>query len=120
MGYLPSGRVRTLRPCLTTGIGYTGLVALGLVTICSKTITKGCIAIFVCCVAKDVHIEVVKSLSTEAFLAALRRFIARRWKPKTFYSDNGTVFQVASTQLQFYNILQCFMLHHKWQEYRIS
>ena len=84
MGELPSARVQPLRPYLTTGVDYARPVALRLVTIRSKTITKGYIAIFVCLVTKDVHIEVVKSLSTEAFLAALRRFIARRGKPKKF------------------------------------
>jgi len=58
-------------------------------------------------VTKFVHIEVVKSLATEAFLAALRHLIARRGKPKTINSDNGTNFQGASTQLhEVYNMLQ--------------
>jgi hypothetical protein len=50
---------------------------------------------------------VVTSLTTEAFLAALRRFIARRGKPRTIYSDNGTNFQGAANQLHdIYNMLQ--------------
>jgi transposase InsO family protein len=58
-------------------------------------------------VTKSVQIEAVKSLNTEAFVAALRRFVARREKPKTVYSDNGTNFQGASTQLhEVYNMLQ--------------
>jgi transposase InsO family protein len=74
----------------------------------SKTITKGYIVIFVCFVTKAVHIEVVTSLTTEAFLDALRRFITRREKPKTIYSDNGTNFQGASNQLhELYNMLHC-------------
>jgi len=48
---------------------------------------------------KDVHIEVVTRLSTEKFLAALRRFIARRGKPRTICSDNGTKFQSAANEL---------------------
>jgi len=62
-------------------------------------ITKGYIAIFVCFVTMAVHTEVVTSLTTEAFLAALRRFIARRGKPQTLYSDNGTNFQGAANEL---------------------
>ena len=62
-------------------------------------ITKGYIAIFVCFVTKAVQIEVETSLTTEAFLAALRRFIARRGKPKRIYSDNGTKFQGAANEL---------------------
>ena len=56
---------------------------------------------------KAVHIEVVTSLTTEAFLAALRRFIARRGKPRTIYSDNGTNFQGAANELhEIYKMLQ--------------
>jgi hypothetical protein len=62
-------------------------------------VSKGYIAIFICFVIKAVHIELVTSLTTDAFLAALRRFIARRGKPKTIYSDNGTNFQGAAHQL---------------------
>jgi secreted Zn-dependent insulinase-like peptidase len=68
---------------------------------------KGYIAIFVCFATKAIHIEVVTSLTTEAFLAALRRFIARRGKPKTMYSVNGTNFQGAANQLdEIYKMLQ--------------
>jgi transposase InsO family protein len=80
-------------------VDNAGPISLSLGTPCSKTITKGYIAIFVCFVTKAVHIEVVTSLTTEAFLAALRPFIARRGKPKTIYSDNGSNFQGASKQL---------------------
>jgi hypothetical protein len=43
-------------------------------TIRSKIITKGYIAIFVCFATKAVHIEVVTSLTTQAFLAAWETF----------------------------------------------
>jgi hypothetical protein len=92
MGELPSTRVQPARPFLTTGVDYAGPISLRLGTPCSKTIMKGYIAIFVCFVTKAVHIEVVTSLTTEAFIAALRRFIAHRGKPRTMYSDNGTNF----------------------------
>jgi len=67
-------------------------------------------------VTKAVHIEVVTSLATEAFLAALRCFIARQGKPRTLYSDNGTNFQGASNELyEIYN-----MLHTSSQMTRIQ
>jgi len=54
-----------------------------------------------------VHIVVDKSLSTKAFLATLRRFIARRGKPRTFCSNNGTNFQFAANELHaIYKMLQ--------------
>jgi len=56
---------------------------------------------------KAVHIEVVTSLTIEAFLPALRHFIAWRGKPRTIYSDNGTNFQGTSNQLrEVYTMLQ--------------
>jgi len=90
MGELPSTRIQTLRPFLTTGLDYAGPISLRLGPPRSKCNTKGYIAIFVCFVTKAVHIEVVTSLATEAFLAALRRSIARRGKPRTICSYNGT------------------------------
>jgi hypothetical protein len=99
-GELPSARVQPSKPFLTTGTDYAGPISLRLGTTRSKIITKGYIAVFVCFSTKAVHLEVVTSLNTEAFMAALRRFIARRGKPMTIYSDNGTNFQGAANQLR--------------------
>ena len=96
MRELPSTRVQPSRSFLNTGVDYAGTISLRMGTPRSKVITKGYIAIFDCFATKAVHIEVVVSLITESFLAALRRFIARRGKPKTMYSDNGTNFQGAA------------------------
>ncbi|GFT94630.1 integrase catalytic domain-containing protein [Trichonephila clavipes] len=41
---------------------------------------------------KAVHIEAVGDLTTDSFIAALRRFSARRGAPRHIYSDNGTNF----------------------------
>lgn len=61
---------------------------------------KAYIAIFICCVTRAIHLEVVSSVSTEAFIAAFRRFIARRGKPLNMYSDNGTNFVGANNDIQ--------------------
>jgi len=49
---------------------------------------------------KAVHLEVVSDLSTDAFLAAFDRFIARRGLPSDIYSDCGTNFMGANKQLR--------------------
>jgi len=106
MGELPPMRVQPFRPFLNTGMDNEGPVSRRLGTIRSKSIIKGYIAIVVCFATKAIHIELVTSLTTEAFLAALRRFIARRVKPRTINSDNDTNFQGAENEL--HNIYKIF------------
>ena len=107
MDELPSTRVQHSRLILTTGMDYAGPNSLKLGPQRCKMITKGYIAIIVFFVTKAVHIEVVTSLATEAFLSALRRFIPLRGKPKTIYPDNGTNIQGAVNELhEIYNMLQ--------------
>jgi len=108
MGELPSTRIQPSRPYLTIGVDYTGPISRRLGPPRSKTVTKGYITIIVCFVSEAVHIEVFTSLSPDAILAALRRYIARRGKPKTICSDNGTNIQVVANQLHaVYKMLQC-------------
>ena len=49
---------------------------------------------------KAVHLELVSGLTTEAFIAALRRFTARRGKPSLIWSDHGTNFVGATRELK--------------------
>ncbi|GFU92114.1 integrase catalytic domain-containing protein [Trichonephila clavipes] len=49
---------------------------------------------------KAVHLELVSTLSTDAMLAALRRFIDRRGHPSEIHSDNGTNFKGANNYLK--------------------
>ena len=46
------------------------------------------------------HLEVVSDLTTEAFIAALRRFIARRRCPSLIWSDHGSNFVGAKSELK--------------------
>ena len=48
--------------------------------------------IFTCLTIRAVHLEILPDLTTDAFIDALRRFIARRGRPKRLISDNGTNF----------------------------
>ncbi len=49
---------------------------------------------------KDVRLELVSDLTSHAFIAALRRFIARCGKPSTMWSDNGSNFVSATHALK--------------------
>ncbi|GFX56629.1 integrase catalytic domain-containing protein [Trichonephila clavipes] len=60
---------------------------------------KSWIVLFTCATYRAVHLELISSLSTEAFLLSLRRFIARRERPRVIYSDNATNFPGAQGEL---------------------
>ena len=82
---LPSDRVSMGKVFQVTGVDLAGPLYL-------RNGSKTWIVLFTCAVYRSVHLELVDSLSTEAFLLAFTRFIARRGRPSTVYSDNGTNF----------------------------
>jgi len=49
---------------------------------------------------RAVHLELLSDMSTDYFLLALRRFIARRGQPETIWSDNGTNFVGVEKELK--------------------
>ncbi|XP_041985249.1 uncharacterized protein LOC121737656 isoform X1 [Aricia agestis] len=100
MGDLPSDRTHLEFPFLKTGIDYGGPVLIADRKGRGAKLVKSYICIFVCFAVKALHLELVSDLSKEAFLAALFRFISRRGKPQTIYSDNGTTFVGAKVQVE--------------------
>jgi len=92
MGQLPKGRVKPTRPFTNSGVDYAGPFYIKQVGQRSKTTVKSYIALFICLSTKAIHLELVPDLSTEAYIAALRVFIARRGLCNNIYSDNGTNF----------------------------
>ncbi|XP_054259920.1 uncharacterized protein LOC128984608 [Macrosteles quadrilineatus] len=61
------------------------------------------VVIFTCAVYRAVHLKVIQSLNTEAFIRALRRLIARRGRISVIYSDNGTNFVSLNKNLKSLN-----------------
>ncbi len=59
--------------------------------------------IFVCTATSLTHVEIAESYSTEAFLLALRRFMALYGAPKRFQSDQGTQLVAASRQVKVWD-----------------
>ena len=49
---------------------------------------------------RAVHLELVSDLTTESFIACLRRFIACRGKPTLIWSDHWTTFVGASRDMK--------------------
>lgn len=99
MGSLPQHRISHIRAFKTVGVDFAGplLIRKG---VRRDSTDKAYVAVFVCMSVKAVHLELVSSLSTDAFLACLRRFIARRGIPSHIYSDNGRNFLGASSEIR--------------------
>lgn len=98
MGNLPKDRLEPCRPFLKVGLDYFGPIYLKQ-NKRSKIKIKAWVALFVCLVTKAVHLEVVSDLTSECFINALKRFIARRGKVALIYCDNATTFVGAKREL---------------------
>ncbi|GFR06845.1 uncharacterized protein TNCT_517001 [Trichonephila clavata] len=90
---LPEDRIKAKFPFETVGIDFAD-------TIYIKNDEKEYVALFTCAVTRAIHLEVVSSLSTEHFLLAFRRFIARRGICHTVNSDNTMTFKSADNELK--------------------
>ncbi|XP_065080970.1 uncharacterized protein LOC135703620 [Ochlerotatus camptorhynchus] len=96
MAPLPLARVTPgWQPFSFTGVDYCGPLT---VTVGRRS-EKRWICLFTCLSTRAIHLEVAHSLTTQACLMAIRRFVCRRGKPVEFFSDNGTNFQGASKEI---------------------
>lgn len=105
MGSLPSDRVTANRPFQVVGVDFCGPFNLKVARIRKPIVTKAYMAVYVCFSTKAVHVELVSSLTTDAFLACLKRFISRRGLPNYIYCDNAKTFKGADNHLrELYNL----------------
>ncbi|XP_073990942.1 uncharacterized protein [Rhodnius prolixus] len=100
MGQLPEGRASASSPFTTTGIDYAGPFNVKIASLRSAKVLQSYLAIFVCFSTKAIHLELVTDLTTQAFLAAPNRFVARRGVPSHIWSDNGTNFVGAKRRIK--------------------
>lgn len=97
MADLPPARLRFHKPPFhSTGMDCFGpfLIKVG------RRNEKRWGIIFKCLTTRGVHLDVLTSIDVDAFLMALRRFIARRGKPAELYSDQGTNFKGGEKELK--------------------
>jgi len=99
MGNLPPSRVMPTRAFLKSGIDYAGPFIVKSWKGRGAKQYKAYIALFVCLSTKAIHLELVTDLTSAGFLAAFRRFSGRRGHISDLYSDNGTNFIGAKTEL---------------------
>lgn len=106
-GQLPIERITPDMVFDRVGLDYAGPLQIKLGYVRKPTVLKAYVCIFVSLTVKAVHLELVSDLTSEAFLAALRRFISRRGKPSLLWSDHGSNFVGANADLkELVNFLQ--------------
>jgi hypothetical protein len=100
MGQLPSARVTPTRAFKTSGVDYAGPIQLRTSKGRGHKSYKGYICLFVCMVTRAIHLEVVSDLTSEGFLQAFKRFVARRGYCSDIWSDNATNFTGSASELR--------------------
>ena len=100
MGQLPTERVTPDSVFSRVGVDYAGPVYIKHGYVRKPTVIKAYVSVFVSLSVKAVHIELVSDLTSEAFIACLRRFVSRRGRPSLIWSDHGSNFVGASNQLK--------------------
>lgn len=108
MAPLPKGRFHQGKAFTQVGVDYAGPFLIKESRRRNAALGKAYLCLFVCFTTKALHLELVSSLSTPAFLAALDRFVARRGAPSVIWSDNGSNFLGASRFIR-----QAFKTHRE-------
>lgn len=99
MGDLPACRVNEAKPFIHTAVDYAGPISIIPYRKRGVRSIKAYLCIFVCMVVRAVHVELTTDLSTNSFLSAFKRFLARRGTVLFMYSDNGRNFVGAKNAL---------------------
>ncbi|XP_070068163.1 uncharacterized protein [Drosophila takahashii] len=99
MVQLPKERITPSRPFSRCRIDFCGPVNVYL-RIRGKPPSKAYLAVFICFATKAIHVEVVSDLTTDSFITALKRLIARRGLPSDIFCDNATNFAGANNKLE--------------------
>ena len=100
LGQIPIDRITPGSVFDRIGVDYAGPILVKSGSIRKPICVKAYVCVFVSFSVRAVHLELVSDLTSEAFLAALRRFIGRRGKPIVIWSDNGSNFIGAARELK--------------------
>ena len=89
MANLPPARLRLHKPpFFSTGVDCFGPFQIKI----GRRTEKRWGIVYKCMTTRSVHLDLLESMDTDAFLLSLRRFIARKGKPFELLMDNGTNF----------------------------
>lgn len=100
MAPLPLNRTTPGKVFETCGIDYCGPVYLKPRVGRTPITLKAYVCVFICLATRAIHLELVSDLTTNAFLAALRRIVARRGRIREIVSDHGSNFVGAYNEIE--------------------
>lgn len=101
MADLPRSRVQVAEKAfIKSAVDFAGPVKIRASKLRNAKVVKGYISIFVCMTTKAIHIEPVGDLTADSFVAALRRFVARRGRVTDFGTQ--TMGQILSKLIKFW------------------
>ena len=100
LGQLPIERLTPGPVFDKVGVDYAGPLLIKYGHVRKPTIVKSYVCVFVSLTVKAVHLELVSDLTTDAFIACLRRFISRRGIPSLIWSDHGSNFVGAAREIK--------------------
>ena len=96
MADLPKERLGYLEPPFSNcGVDYFGPFFVSI----RRSSEKRWAFLFTCLTTRAIHLEIISSMDTNACVAGIERFIARRGMPNVIWSDNGTNFVGAEKEL---------------------
>ena len=93
VGPLPKDRTVGSVPFEVVGVDYAGPIAY---KSSKKKIGKAYILLFTCSLTRAIHLELLPDLTADNCIKSLKRFVARRGRPRKVYSDNGKTFIAAA------------------------
>lgn len=93
---LPTDRTVGSVPFEVAGVDFAGPITYKL---SPKKEGKAYILLFACSLTRAIHLELLPKQTAEEFIRSLKKFIARKGRPRKIYSDNGRSFTAAATWL---------------------
>ncbi|XP_003375683.1 hypothetical protein Tsp_09262, partial [Trichinella spiralis] len=99
MAELPPERTELVGPFVYVGVDFAGPI-LARSDGKPLTLLKTYVCVFTCMVVRAIYLELVPEMTVDSFLRALRRFIARRGRPRLLQLDNFQTFHLASRFLK--------------------
>ncbi|GFW78089.1 integrase catalytic domain-containing protein [Trichonephila clavipes] len=106
MGNLPYERVNMAPPFSITGLDFGGPYFVTYKHQRKGVLNKIYVCVCICFVTRTIHLEILSDLTSDVIIATLKRFMSRRGKCSKNFTDNGTNFVGANSQLKvFYKTL---------------